>query len=705
MLEHRGVWMWAAALALVVAGLSLHPIHETDAFWHLMLGRGVLEAGARTIPEPAALPDFAPVVVVPEWLWEVATYAIHELSGPAGLSIVVALLSAVCALAVIWMLRVYRPDATPAALLAVSTLVLAVVMARLRLRPQLAYLILLPGFIATTRLYLAAEGRRRMWLAAGLVVTTTLWAQLHGSFVIAPAIFGLLLLPQLRADWFTDRRPLHLAVGLGLVVAILTSADGAWVVHYVLVHGAGDAARHVGDMRATSWSDVNPVASSFAGAYWLLWALVLVGIGLGRKVDRGALGLALFGVALALNSVRFVATGALLLGPLALDAAHALARRVPSPVLRGAIAAAATLPFLWMSGQEVHRMYGPLGALGFADGAGGPASARYLERLPDGSAVLSTFEAGSAIGFWQNGRVRTYVDARTPLHFDDSDYAVAREVWTRPASLALALERYGAAALVTGRNQLTCGIVPEGWVPVVVEAAYSTFVPGSFESGQQPLVTLAPCGESYLTPLACAEGGARLDAEIAQMAQLGESTLLDFLRARRILDCGGDAREADRLLPSRREAWSFRKPRALARARIDLALGHPERALERMREPAGLGDLDALRIVMATETSIELLRETLQGAVRARDDDAPIELRAELARVCAQLGDADCVRFHGTRAAVSGHPGGPELLGWLGANHPDERVRTDSLRWLETMARRGSAQPVAPLAARSTSTP
>jgi hypothetical protein len=95
----------------------------------------------------------------------------------------------------------------------------------------------------------------------------------------------------------------------------------------------------------------------------------------------------------------------------------------------------------------------------------------------------------------------------------------------------------------------------------------------------------------------------------------------------------------------------------------------------------------------------------LAGAVRARDDDAPVELRAELARVCAQLGDADCVRFHGTRAAVSGHPHGPELLGWLEANHPDERVRADSLRWLETMARRRSEQAVAPLAARSTSTP
>jgi hypothetical protein len=352
---------------------------------------------------------------------------------------------------------------------------------------------------------------------------------------------------------------------------------------------------------------------------------------------------------------------------------------------------------LLSTGAAIHQIYGPLGRIGFAERAGAQSAARYLERLPAGSAVLSTFSAGASLGFASEGRLRTYVDTRTPLHFDDSDYAVAREVWQRPASLALALERYGAAGLVTARQEVTCDIVPSGWVPVVVEPAFTTFTPAAGTT--EPLLAIAPCGADFLTSTACLDGGARLDAEIARMAALRESAFVDFLRASRIVRCGGDPAVADSLMPERRQVWSYRKPWALERARLDLALGLHERVLERMSEPARLGDLQALEFVRITQPSLSAYRQTLESAVKARDDDTPVAVRAELARVCVELDDADCVRFHGIRAAVSGSSEAVPLLAWLGANHPDERVRTDSIRWLATLAGRRGEDALTPLAA------
>ena len=124
------------------------------------------------------------------------------------------------------------------------------------------------------------------------------------------------------------------------------------------------------------------------------------------------------------------------------------------------------------SAVVTHNVRGPIGALGLSPGNDPMAAARFLDGLPRGSAVLSTFTTGASIGFWLEGRVRTYVDTRTPLHFDDTEYAVAREVWRTPHALALALDRFEIDAILTERNGSTCWNAPDGWAPAVLEARH-----------------------------------------------------------------------------------------------------------------------------------------------------------------------------------------------------------------------------------------
>ncbi|MBW2383989.1 MAG: hypothetical protein JRG92_10155 [Deltaproteobacteria bacterium] len=689
MFKQHAKWIWSSGLGLIAGVLSLHPLSQSDAYWHLMLGRAVWRTGARTVPEPAALPAFADSVNVPEWLFDLLVYAVHELAGPAGLSILIALSAAASVLALCWMLETLLREADPAAVAWVSALITTLLMARMTLRPQLAFLILLPVFVAATEKYLGAEGRPRVRLAVGLVVLQVLWAQLHGSFVLGPAVFGLMALPHAASDWTGPRRRLHLAVLAGLLLGFASSSDGIGVVHYVLVHASGDAARHVGDMPATRWENLSPI-SPYGVAYWLLCITALLGAGIRRGVRVKSAGLALLGVVLTLNSVRFIAVGALLLGPIALDGAQALAGRMPQFRLRGLPSTLVALALVGWSGHVTDFLRGPVGAVGLSPGGDPVAAARYLNELPPGSAVLSTFDTGASIGFWLEGRVRTYVDTRTPLHFDDTEYAVAREVWGRPESLALALDRYAVDAILTERSWATCRNAPEGWVPAVIEARHTTFVRAG---DADPFVTLAACGSKYLRDDACVDDGLRLDGEIERLARWGESPFLDQLRVQRILRCGGDLALAARLLPDERSSRHMRRQRALAAALLASRSGDPERALDLLDSAVREGDPRAARIAVGTlgsgQVSRERVRDMLERAIHGLADSAPLDLRAALAMLCIQQSDAECVRFHGMRVAVAGDPDtGRVLLAWLHANHPEAAVRDDAGRWLGSLERR-----------------
>jgi hypothetical protein len=111
---------WILALIAAAVALSMQPIRESDAFWHMSLGRAVLESGSRTVPEVSAVAAFSDDAMVPEWLWGVATYALHEAGGPVALSLLVLLLAACAAAAIALLLRRAVPKAPPAAFVLIS---------------------------------------------------------------------------------------------------------------------------------------------------------------------------------------------------------------------------------------------------------------------------------------------------------------------------------------------------------------------------------------------------------------------------------------------------------------------------------------------------------------------------------------------------------------------------------------------------------
>jgi hypothetical protein len=76
---------WTVLLLTAAGFTALHPTQEADVFFHLELGRAVLDHQARVVPEPHAFPEFEPECTAPAWLWDVAAYSIHSIAGWAGL--------------------------------------------------------------------------------------------------------------------------------------------------------------------------------------------------------------------------------------------------------------------------------------------------------------------------------------------------------------------------------------------------------------------------------------------------------------------------------------------------------------------------------------------------------------------------------------------------------------------------------------------
>jgi hypothetical protein len=143
--------------------------------------------------------------------------------------------------------------------------------------------------------------------------------------------------------------------------------------------------------------------------------------------------------------------------------------------------------------------------------------------------------------------------------------------------------------------------------------------------------------------------------------------------------------------PLRSNLWSpvIRKLRAQAL----LAQNKPFAAFEQLEPDIRTGDVAAFDLIAPALAPRAIPAERATGALIALshelDDRTPGRVRALLALFCVAQGDAECVRFHGMRAALSGEalPATRQALSWLNEHHSSERVRADARAWLASSSR------------------
>src|SRR5512134_1624062 len=174
------VWM-ALALAVPAFLTLVSPLGTIDLAYHLRLGELIRATGA--IPERDAFTftAFGAPWVDQQWLAQVALDLAHRAGGFAGLIVMRAGLVTTVFGLVLATCRSRGGSSRSSSLLTVGGFVLAAPF--LALRPQLlgAACFAATVFLITTR----GNGRPRLWIVPFL---TIVWANVHGSFVFAPAL-------------------------------------------------------------------------------------------------------------------------------------------------------------------------------------------------------------------------------------------------------------------------------------------------------------------------------------------------------------------------------------------------------------------------------------------------------------------------------------------------------------------------------------
>lgn len=437
------VWL-AVALALPALVALLVPMPAVDLAYQVRAGDMILVTGAIPRVDTFTFTVAGQPWTDQQWLAQVLLAAAHRLGGWELLAVLRAglIVSLVALLVAVARLR----GAAPRTASALALIAFAIAAPAFALRPQLFAIALFAALLAIV----AGRNRHpRLFLAAPLLVV--LWANIHGSFVLAPLLLGYAWLDDVARHRPSRRSAAVLA--LGAVATCLTPfGPGVWA--YAVGIGADPAITG----RVSEWQRTSPL--SVTGA---LFYLSVAGVAAVAWRGRSRMawpdwlwlaGLALLGV-WAVRGVAWWPAGAVLsvAGALGIPAPKQQSHREVPPGLRrinalvvAALALAVVIALPWW--RPTDALAGRQGLLSYAPTG---LAVALRERVAPGTRVFvpptwaSWFE-------WSVPEASFFIDSRFELF--------PASVWAADDVLA---DGGGPAADAFARWQVQAVVLPEGW--------------------------------------------------------------------------------------------------------------------------------------------------------------------------------------------------------------------------------------------------
>jgi hypothetical protein len=663
----RGLTAAAAAFGLLFALLRLRPLDVPDLWWHLSMGRGVLASGARRFPDPTG-PDPTREYIDPEWLFDVLLLGSWEAAGVGGTFVLIALCAAasflLCAAAARAMIERSGSSASAAGAAALIAALLAAGGAQLRIvqRPQALFLVLLPAaLLCAARVRVDGGGgrperapARRRWALLGLAVLAA-WSQAHSSVFLSPLLVALALVPDGRFARL-DRWGCTLLAGA--VLAPLASPFGLGIVHQVLSHAGTDAASSIVDMAPPGLAAFQPLRG-FGGTPWgpavafpeLLTALGLVGLLVTRRREFvGPLLLALLGLALAITANRFLAAWSLLAAPAGaaglatlldrIESRERTSRRVAPLVLCAALAAVAGtswgVPLLQ---PRLEQRAEPADV----------ADALLRLDLTGPGVVFAHYDLGGYLGWRGEGRLRVFIDGRTPTHFDEAWLAAWREASSDIDAFEALAAEHGIDGAVPSARQPLCRqlAASPGWTARSWSPQYALFARTDV-AGSPAVELLRPCDGPFTQLAACRADGLlepRMEEVHRLLEEVPSATAVARLGVLLALDCGATPRtdlaapllgHVERRAPHDPDLHWLRGLLAARRGEARLAMQHLDAAPD--TPPVRTLRLEILRAADRPEAA----RAEAEALVRELGDRTDAGTWDHLAWACDQLGDHVC---------------------------------------------------------------
>jgi hypothetical protein len=388
----RAVLPLACAL-LVIGPFCFAAIGDTDAGWHLALGRLIAQSGLPTTNALTWSAKNSPWYDT-SWLWDVVTFQLTERFGLAGLqAATLAVLAAALYAVALACQRFHRHGAflvVPLALL---------LLPRLAVRPHIATW---TGLAFVLALCVYGEGRSAAWRFA-CVPVIAFFGNLHSGAPFAAGLLGLFCAQEL----LRTRSPLELLPAALGVAALLANPGGTFNLRSLFWH------LHV--QQVVVIGEYLPPTFRGETAFFLLLPLV-IWLGVRARKEHPALLAAalLFGV-LAVRANRMVYEFFIVASPLfalALTPLSKASRRVPALCLLLATAGAAA------SSGYAGRVAGLRIAAAFDPVTLPVRTAAFAREHGIGGRLFNAYDWGGYVE-WALPETPAFVDGRVQCYPDD----------------------------------------------------------------------------------------------------------------------------------------------------------------------------------------------------------------------------------------------------------------------------------------------
>jgi hypothetical protein len=310
----RKIPLWRLLAIIAAAGgvlLATRPVSDPDIFWHIRLGDLIRQTG---VPhrEPWSYPILGNPWHPTAWLTDVLLSALHDVGGWRAI-VAFKVVASAGILALLY--RQVIPRARAEITAPVLVIALASVGVFFSERPQmLSFLLVL--LVGPWAVRLATTGHWRAW---PWVAITYLWCNVHGWWVLGPALLGLAAVSWVVQSRFSRSSvgTLTKAAGTALIAVLTTMATPvgpALTVQPLAVHAIAP--------EITEWQPTSLLGNAPLG-YALLLLCLVVSWALVPPKQVGLLVFCVAAIGFSLIAVRNVAPVTLLLAPIVAQAAGA----------------------------------------------------------------------------------------------------------------------------------------------------------------------------------------------------------------------------------------------------------------------------------------------------------------------------------------------------------------------------------------------
>lgn len=257
------LWLFLA-VALPILAAVIAPLSSVDLAYQLRAGAEILDT--RSLPTVdtwtftiAGLPW-----IDQQWGAQVVLAAVYRIAGWTGLVVLRGLLTALVVGAAVAITRDRGLDPRLGAVLTLTAFVVAA--PAMALRPQLFGMACFG--VTLWLLFGRRERPRALWIVPLIVA---IWANVHGSFVLAPVMVGLAWLEDVHDRAPTARRIVLVGAASIVAACVTPFGSGVWAYAVGLTTNAGVTAR------TTEWQPTtlrDPIGLLFFGSVAVVVALI-----------------------------------------------------------------------------------------------------------------------------------------------------------------------------------------------------------------------------------------------------------------------------------------------------------------------------------------------------------------------------------------------------------------------------------------------